>query len=39
MRYVRKIGILFILFFLLSMQLLWANSGETHEYEESGVII
>jgi len=36
MRYVRKIGILFILFFLLSTLLLWANSGGTHEHEESG---
>jgi hypothetical protein len=36
MRYVRKIGILFILFFLLSTLLLWANSGGTQEHEESG---
>ena len=36
MRYVRKIGIPFVLFFLLSTQLLWANSGEAHEHEGRG---
>jgi hypothetical protein len=36
MLHVRKIGILFILFSLLSTQLLWANSGEVHEHEGAG---
>jgi hypothetical protein len=36
MRYVGKIGILFILFFLLSTTLLWANAREAHEHEASG---
>ncbi len=39
MRCVRKTGVLFILFFLLSAQLLWANSKEAHEHEESGELI
>ena len=39
MRYVRKIGIPFILFLLLSIQLVWANSGEAQEHEESGEMI
>jgi hypothetical protein len=39
MRYVGKIGILFILFFLLSTQLLWANAREGNENEEAGELI
>ena len=39
MRCVIKTWVLFILLFLLPVQLLWANSGGTHEHEESGEII
>jgi fucose 4-O-acetylase-like acetyltransferase len=39
MHYVRKIGILLILFFLLSTPLLWGNSREANQHEESGEMI
>jgi nitrate reductase gamma subunit len=39
MRHLGKIGILLILLFLLSTPLLWGNSREAHEHEESGEMI
>lgn len=39
MRYFRKTGVLFILFFLLSTQLVWANAREGNENEEAGELI
>jgi len=39
MRCVRKTGVLFILLFLLSAQLLWANAREGNEDDEAGELI
>jgi hypothetical protein len=39
MHYVRKIGILFILFSLLTTQLVWANAREGSENEEAEELI
>lgn len=39
MYYFRKTGLLFILFLLLSTQLLRANSGKADEHEEAGELM
>ena len=39
MHYFRRTGVLFILLFLLSAQLLWANTREGNENEEAGELI